>query len=50
MRERFIKFYKLDFLDKTKYQLIVDTDNYSKFDDIVNLIIENYKTFKNAHS
>jgi cytidylate kinase len=50
MRERFIKKYQTDFLNHDNYNLVINTDIYKNFSEIVDLIITNFKKYKNAHS
>ncbi|MEA3452432.1 MAG: cytidylate kinase family protein [Bacteroidota bacterium] len=38
MKERFIKIYNVDFTELSNYDTIIDTDKFTEFSDIVNLI------------
>jgi len=43
MRSRFIETYSTDFMDESNYDLVINTDKYFDFKDIVKLIITEIK-------
>lgn len=44
MKERFLKTYKTDFSNPKNYDLVVDTDLYPDFNQIVEIIVEKFNT------
>jgi len=43
MKDRFIRIYNLDFTDKSNYDIVINTIKYFDINEIVNIIIKNFK-------
>lgn len=46
MKKRFLKIYNTDFTSLNNYHIVINTDNFENFEDIADIIIENFNRRK----